>query len=156
MNLSERIYKDYVTAMKAKDRPRVEFLSYLRSQIKYAEMNVKEPLTDNDVLVVLLKQKKNLQETLESVKAAADAVRTSKAEQEIAVINEYLPQQIGEAELRKIIDEEIAVAGATNPKDMGRVMKAVMARVGASAEARMVSEMVKTRLTPPPIGAVQS
>ena len=155
MNLSERIYKDYVTAMKAKDRPRVEFLSYVRSQIKYAEMNVKEPLTDNEVLAVLLKQKKNLQETLESVKAASDAERTRKAEQEIAIINEYLPQQIGEAELRKIIDEEIASAGATSPKDMGRVMKAVMAKVGAQAEARMVSEMVKARLTPPPTGVAK-
>lgn len=148
LTLEKRIYNDYVTALKSKDKERAQVLNFIRAAIKYIAIDLKkDTLTDEEVLAVLKKNQKQLNETKESGIAANKQDIIDKAEKELSIISEYLPQPIDESELASIIDKVIAETGASSPKDMGKVMKEVLAKVGISADAKMTSSLVKQRLS---------
>jgi uncharacterized protein YqeY len=148
ISLEKRIYNDYVTALKNKEREKAQFLNFVRAGIKNIAINEKkDSLSDDEVFAVLKKTQKQLAETKESAINANKPEILEKAEKELCIINGYLPQPLDDDKLIEIIDQAINGTGATSPKDMGKVMKEVMANVGIRADAKKVSLLVKEKLS---------
>ena len=145
--LEERIYRDYLQALKDKDRHRIEFLSFIRAELKNVAIELKkDKLQDNQVWEVLKKQKKRLSEIKETALSSNRSDVLRAIEKELAILESYLPQPLSETELSIVIDEVISQLSATSLKDMGRVIKAVLEKVGARAEPKEVSRLVKEKL----------
>ena len=146
--LEDKIYKDYVDALKSKDKNTADFLSFVRADLKNAAIDLKkEKLDDDEALTVLKKQKKRLQDSKESISASGRQDLLQNLEKELKILDSYLPSPLEESELIAIIDEVISAAGASSLKDMGRVMKEVLAKVGVRADSKKVSELVKNKLS---------
>jgi uncharacterized protein len=146
--MEEKIYADYISAMKTKNKPLIDFLSYIRSEMKNAAINAKkDKLEDNEVLAVFIKQKKRLQDTLAAIQSSGKQEAIDEAKREIVLVEAYLPKGMEESELIQIIDQVIKDTGAASMKDMGKVMKEVSAKVGVRAEAAKISALVKGKLS---------
>ncbi|MBU1085892.1 MAG: GatB/YqeY domain-containing protein [Candidatus Omnitrophica bacterium] len=148
LTLEKRIYNDYVTALKSKDKERAQLLNFIRAAMKYIAIDLKKDvLSEEEIIGVLKKNQKQITETKESGIAANKQDIILKAEKELSIIAEYLPKPMDESQLINIIDQVIAETGAVSQKDMGKVMKEVLAKVGISADARKTSSLVKERLS---------
>jgi uncharacterized protein YqeY len=146
--LEEKIHNDYIAALKNKDKHKSSFLSFIRADLKNKAIDLKkEKLDDEEVLLVLQKQKKRLEDTKESIERSGRTELLEEVNREFSILSEYLPKALSESELIAIIDEVITSTNASSMKDMGAVMKEVRTRVGARAEAKKVSELVKQKLT---------
>lgn len=148
MSLAEKVQTDLTTAMKARERDTVATLRMVLTGIK--ELRVAEghrgEVTDEEVETLLARGAKQRRE---AASAYAEADRPELAEQEqreLAVLERYLPDQLGEAELGRLIDEAVAESGAAGPGDMGKVMQAVMPKVSGRADGRQVNTLVRARL----------
>lgn len=147
-NLEQKIYEEYVRAMKSGDKDKTGFLSFLRAELKNSAIDLKkQSLDDSEVLSVLNKQKKRLQETKESAESSGRKDILEEAERELSFLKPYLPEALEEKEVLGIIDRIIAELGADSMKDMGRVMKEVLAIVGVRADSRLVSKLVREKLS---------
>ncbi|MFA6281522.1 MAG: GatB/YqeY domain-containing protein [Candidatus Omnitrophota bacterium] len=147
--LEDKLYKDYVEAMKAKNRQKSDFLSFVRAELKNTAINLKkDKLDDAEVLNVIKKQKKQLEEAKETIKDGQREETRQALIKEIAILEEYLPKQLSESELTSVIEQVIKDTGAASMKDMGKVMKEVVAKVGAAADSKKISDIVKAKLTP--------
>ncbi len=146
--LEERIYKDYLTALKNREKHTADFLSFIRAELKNFAIDLrKEKLEDLEVIKVLKKQKKRLQETKENILKSERKELLKTIEEEIAILDRYLPRPLKDGEVEAIVEEVIKDIGATSLKDMGKVMKEVLAKVAERAEAKKVSEIVKRKLS---------
>ena len=144
MPLLEAVKSDVATALKAGDRERVSALRMVVSELQKAE---KEGSGADEVQVLQRERKRRL----ESARAYRDAGREDLAEgeeREAELIGAYLPEQLSDEELRAIVGDAIAESGASSPKEMGKVMSAVMPKVQGRADGRRVSDAVKELLTP--------
>ncbi len=143
MSLAQRLTEAMKEAMRAKQSERLSVIRLVRGAIKNAEIDKKIILTDADIISVmssLVKQRR------ESAKIYRDNDRidlAEKEEQEIEVLQEFLPQQLSNDELQQLVKSTIAELGATSMKEMGAVMKVVSAQTIGRADGRLVSEMVK-------------
>ncbi|MCM8773729.1 MAG: GatB/YqeY domain-containing protein [Candidatus Omnitrophica bacterium] len=145
--LEERIYQDYIKALKLRDKHKIDFLSFIRAEIKKLAIDSKKDrLSDEEVLGVLKKQRKRLQEAKDSISSSNREDKIEELDKDIAILEEYLPKELSIEELEKIIEEVILEVNALTIKDMGKVMKEVMAKVGIKADAKKVSELVRTKL----------
>ena len=153
MAISEKIQKDIITAMKAKDEHVLTTLRMVKSAMKNKEIDKREPLTDAEeaqILTTLIKQRR---ESVESFTKGGRPELAEKEKIEIGMIEGYLPQAATEEEIRVIVQGAIAhlAEGGTKPgpKDMGTAMKVVQQRLladGVRAEGKLVSEIVKAEL----------
>jgi len=149
MLLEDKIYKDYVDALKARDKPRTDFLSFIRAELKNKAISLKkERLDDAEVVGVLNKQKKHLEETKDSISSSSRKELIDSVNNELAVLEKYLPQSLDEADVINIIDEVIAELGAASMKDMGKVMKQVLEKISGRADSQRISEIVRQKLSP--------
>jgi len=145
--LEDRIQKDYVEAMKARDSLRSNAVNFLRAKIKDVRINErKEVLTDEDVIVVIKKQIKQRQDSIEQFKAGGRQDLVDKEEAELKILKSYLPEELGQEQLQSIITETMKETGASTMKDMGMLMKAVGAKIQGRADNKLVSELVKKSL----------
>lgn len=146
--LSEQIDNDYKQAMKAKQTLKVSTLSFLRAHFKNVMIDNKlEKLQDMDVIGVIKKQVKQRQDSIEQFEKGGRSDLADKEKQELAILKDYLPEEMSEDQLKPIIDEMIAETGAKDMKDMGNVMKAVAQKVAGRADNKMVSRLVKQTLS---------
>lgn len=146
--LEERIDKDFVQAMKDKDKVKSSVVSFLRAQLKNHRINNRlEKLADTDVVSVLKKQIKQRQDSIEQFQSGGRQDLVDKESAELAILKSYLPQEMSEAELQGIVSEAIKETGASGVKDMGKVMKAVMAKAAGKADNKLVSDLVKKALS---------
>jgi uncharacterized protein len=141
-----RIKQDTVAAMKAKDRERLGILRQVSAAIKQVEVDERRELDDQGVLAILQKYAKQVRDSLEAAEKAGRSEAVAAAEAELVIVREYLPAELDDAALGAIVDEAIGETGASGPKDMGAVMKAVMPRVTGRADGSRVSAMVKSKL----------
>lgn len=145
--LKERIDADLKDAMRNKKELELSVLRMLKSAVKYKEV---EPgasaLDDAGVMKVIATLVKQRRDSVEEYKKAERPELAAKEEQEIAVLQTYLPQQLSADELAKLVQEAVVETGAQGPKDMGAVMKAVSPRIAGRAEGKAVSEAVKAAL----------
>jgi uncharacterized protein len=149
--IEDSIYKAYTDALRNKQRERLEFLNFVRAEIKNSALALrKDKLDDNETLAVLKKIKKNIDEAKETFVSSGRSDLINKATEEIAILAEYLPQPLSQEELAGIISEVITRTGATSMKDMGKVMKETIAQIGVRADSKMVSDLVKQKLSPRP------
>jgi uncharacterized protein len=150
MTLEEKILNDFKEAMKSRDALKVSVLSFLRSQLSYLVLEKKKKtLDDPDCIGAIKKLIKQHQDSIEQFNSGNRADLADKEAKELEILKAYLPQEMSVDDLKKIVDEEIISSGAIGIKDMGKVIKAVMAKTAGAADGKMVSEMVKEKLAPP-------
>ena len=146
--LEDKIYQDYTQALRAKDRHKIDFLSFIRADIKNQAINLKkDKLEDDEVLTVLKKAQKKLQDAKESIAKSERTDLLKGLEKELAILTEYLPKPLEEAQILEIVNAAISKLCASSMKDMGKVMKEVLARVGVQADSKKVSSLVKEKLS---------
>ena len=147
-SIQSRIQSDMTTAMKARDPDTLSTLRMLKSSLMEAKTRKArdESLSPDEEIEVLQRYVKKRREVIEEMKKAGRADVIAREEAEIAVTMRYLPQPVGEDELRALVGEAVAATGATTQKDMGKVIGAVMAQVKGQAEGGTVSKLVKAAL----------
>jgi uncharacterized protein YqeY len=146
--LEEKLNQDYVQAMKSKEALKVSTVNFLRAQLKNVRIDQrKEKLSDEEVVVVIKKQMKQRQDSIEQYEKGGRPDLADKEKQELAILKSYLPQEMPEAELRRIVEEAVKQTNASSMKDMGNVMKIVTAKAAGRADNRAVSELVKKVLS---------
>lgn len=147
MALAEKILADFKEAMKSRDSVRVSVVSFLRAQMTYAALDKKkETLDDGEIIAVIKKLVKQHQDSIEQFVKGGRPDLADKEEKELKILKEYLPPEMDAGELTRIIEETVQQTGASGIKDMGKVMKEVMARTAGAADSRSVSDKVKERL----------
>lgn len=146
MSLKEQLNQDMKAAMKGKEADRLGTIRQLRSAIKNKEIELRQDLDDDSILAVIRTLVKQRRESAELYRANDRPELADKEEAELAVLQQYLPAQLSEAELRVLITAVIAEARATSLKDMGRVMPMIMAKTKGSAEGRLVNQIVRELL----------
>lgn len=147
MTLEERINKDYIEAMKAKDMTRSSAVNYLRAMIKQVKVDGRlETLDDAGVVTVIKKQIKQRQDSIEQFSRGGRADLAAKEQSEIDMMKVYLPQELSADEIRAAVDRAVVESGATSMKDMGNVMKIVRDKVAGRADGKLVSDLVRERL----------
>jgi uncharacterized protein YqeY len=148
MTILDRIQADMTAAMKAREADTLSTLRMLKTALM--EAKTKKPrdamLTADEEIDVLQRYVKKRRESIEEFKKLGLADRVPSEEREIAITQRYLPQGLSEAELAAIVRETIAATGAAGPRDMGKVIGAVMAKVKGRAEGSAVSRLVKDAL----------
>lgn len=145
--LEDRLMNDYKEAMKAKDTLKSSVLSFLRAQLKNAAIDKrKDSLDDSECLAVIKKQIKERQESIEQFTKGLRQDLADKEAKELEILKSYLPPQLTSDEVKKIIEEVVLSVGAQGPKDMGRVMKELTARVAGHSDGKLLSDLVKERL----------
>lgn len=149
MTLRERISGDLKTAMKGGDRVRLETLRTLRAALleKEIERRGGPEMTSEDEIGVLLSAAKKRKESIEMFGKGGRTDLVESEEQELAIIQEYLPKQMTQDELLQVVRKVIAETGASGAADFGRVMPLVMKQVKGKADGKLVQEIVKTTLS---------
>lgn len=142
-----KLQQDLKTAMKEKDSFKRDTVRFLMSAIKQVEVDERRELSDEDIYKIIQKSVKQREEAARQYREAERPDLYEKEEKEAALLRTYLPQQLSDQELKSVVEEAIAETGATSMKDMGRVIKAVMAKVGTAADGKSVSDMVKQLLS---------
>jgi len=146
MSLKNQLMQDMKEAMKAKQAIRLGTIRQLRSAIKNKEIELRQDLDDNGILGVIGTAVKQRREAAQMYSDNDRPELAAKEEAELAVLQEYLPAQLSEEEVREIVIAVIAETGATSPQDMGKVMPQVMARTKGSADGKMVNQLVREQL----------
>ncbi len=146
MGIRERLDEDLKVAMRERDSLRMNTIRGLKSAVKYREIELMKPLDEAGIIGVIGTEVKRRRDSVEQYRAGHREDLASKEEAEITLLQAYLPQQLGAAELEAKVDEVIARVGAKGPKDMGAVMKALLPEVQGRADGKVVSELVKQRL----------
>jgi uncharacterized protein YqeY len=147
MGLREQIRDDMKEAMKAKDSARLNALRMVQAAFKNREIELRpEAMSEDECLSVIKRQVKQRKESIEQYQAANrdDLVQAETAE--LKLLETYMPAQMGREQIEQIITQTIADLGAKTMKDMGGVIKEVIARTSGSADNKIVSEVVKARL----------
>jgi uncharacterized protein YqeY len=146
MSLIGRIEDELAEAMRARDGLRRDALRLILSNLRAAEKELQRELHDEEELQVLQREKKKRIEAAEAFRTGGSEERAEQEEQELAVIEEFMPEPLSEEELETIIDDAIAECGATSLRDLGRVMADVMPQVAGRADGGQVSQLVREKL----------
>jgi uncharacterized protein len=148
MKLRDKISEDLISAMKAKEAARLSTLRMMKSAVKNKEIDARQELEDAQVIQVFLSMIKQRKDSIEQFTKGGRLDLVEKESAEIKVIEEYLPSAVTEEEIKTAVDAAIAETGVTSIKDMGKAMKACMARfAGRPVDGGKVSELVKARLS---------
>lgn len=137
---------DVAVAMKEKDEQKVLTLRMLVSAVKNKQIEKKEELTEEEIIAVVQKEIKKRRDSIEQYEAGGRDDLAAKEKQELVLLEGYVPAQLSDEELEKIVKEVIAQTGATSLQDMGKVIGAAVAKVKGLADGKRVSELVKSEL----------
>jgi uncharacterized protein YqeY len=147
MHPKEQIQQDLKAAMKAGDTRKREVLRLLMAAFKQVEVDRRIELSESDALDVLMSEAKKRREAIDEMDKAGRTELADNERYELSLIETYLPQQLGADELRILVQDVIQEVGATTPKDIGRVMKALMPRIKGQADGRQVNAIVQDLLS---------
>ena len=146
MSLIVRLEEELKQAMVARDEGRRDALRLILSSLRAAEKDLQRPLHDDEELQVLQRERKRRLEAAEAFRGGGREEQALGEEQELAVLEEFMPAPLSEDELEEIIDDAIAEVGATSIRDLGRVMADVMPQVSGRADGSVVSQLVREKL----------
>ena len=146
MSLLQTIDSDLATAMKEHEASRVSVLRMLKSSIKNEEIKLGHELSDEEIMAVLKREAKQRRDSIEQFEKADRDDLASTEKTELETIKSYLPEQLTDEELIKVVDEVISETGASSPAEMGVVIGAVIKQVGSRADGSAVARIVKERL----------
>lgn len=147
MSIQGRIESDYIAAYKAKDTVRLAVLRHLKTAAKNREVELMRPLTDDDMLDLISKQLKQRKDSIEQYEKHGRSDLAAVEIAEHAVLVDYMPQPLTEAELASAIDRLVVETGASGPKDMGKVMAALTLGFKGRYDGKKASEAVRSRLS---------
>ena len=146
MTLITEIESQLTDAMREGDGARRDTLRLILSSLRGAEKELQRPLSEDEELQVLQRERKKRLEAAEAFEAAGRAEQAEKEEAELDVLEEFMPEPISEEELEASVDDVIAEVGATSMRDIGRVMADVMPQVAGRADGSAVSQIVREKL----------
>ena len=147
MSLRDQLTADMKESMKSGNKIKLEAVRMIISAIKYKETEDRSKAVDDQVVISLLKTMvKQRKDSIEQFTQGGRQDLVDKETAELKIIESYLPHQMGRDQVEKIVTQAIASTGATTAKDMGKVMKEVMAKTGGNADGKMIQEMVKAKL----------
>lgn len=146
MSVKETLQKDRIAAMRAGDTAKRNAIGLLLAAIKQEEIDGQTSLDDEGVLAVLTKQAKQRRESIADYEKAGRPEMMANEEAELMIIESYLPQQMGRAQIKAIAAETIAELGVTDAKGMGQVMGKLMPKLKGQADGRLVNEVVRELL----------
>lgn len=145
--LRSRLDSAFIEAQKAKDSLRVSVLRMIKAEIKNREIEKKQvKLTEDEIIQVINSAVKKARESIELFQKGGRQDLVDKESKEVAILSEFLPEQLSEAKIRDIIKNSIKSLGASSTKDLGNVMKDVMRETKGKADGRLVSQLVKEGL----------
>ncbi len=145
--LTSRITDDVKTAMRSKNKPRLGVLRLITAAIKQIEVDQRITLDDDQVISVLEKMLKQRKDSIEQFSKAGRDELVAQEASEIEIIQEYLPEQLSEDELKSLIDDAISATGAASMKDMGKVMGMLKPKLAGRADMGLVSKTIKSKLS---------
>jgi uncharacterized protein YqeY len=146
MTLITRIEQELKEAMAARDAARRDTLRLILTSLRSAEKELQRPLHDDEELQVLQRERKRRNEAAEAFRGGGREEQAQAEEEELAVLEEFMPEPLSEEELEEIVDDAIAEVGATSMRDIGRVMADVMPQVAGRADGSAVSQLVREKL----------
>jgi uncharacterized protein YqeY len=146
MTLIARMEDDLKQAMLARDAERRDALRLLLASLKSAEKELQRPLSEEEELQVLQRERKRRIEAAEAFRTGGREEQAESEERELEVLSEFMPEPLSEDELEEIVDDAIAENGATSMRDFGRVMADVMPQISGRADGSVVSQLVKEKL----------
>lgn len=146
MSIFEDIDKQIKEALKAGEKDRLTTLRGLKSDLKYRQIEQKEPLTDQQAIEVLSSCAKKRRESIEQYEKGGRSDLVQKEQFELDIITSFLPQQLSEDELRQLITTAITQSGADSPQKMGLVMKILMPQIKGKADGKLVNKIVSELL----------
>lgn len=152
MTLRERLHSEITAAMRSGDALRRDTLRMAESAIYNGEKRERRTYSNDEVVAVLAREVKTRRESVEAFRKGNREDLAGKEESEIAILTEFLPQQLSDAELGALVDEAIQATGAISPRDLGKVMGWLAPRTRGKADGRRVSSLVNERLA----GAAQT
>jgi uncharacterized protein YqeY len=148
--MQEQIDKDLKTALLAGDKGKAETLRGIKSALlnEAISQNARDSgLSDEQIQKVLARESKKRQEAADLYTQGGSPERAGAELAEKAIIDAYLPEQLSEADVAKLVDEEIAAAGSPTMQDMGRIIGAVKAKAGGQADGALIAKLVKEKLS---------
>ena len=146
MGIRQQMEADLKTAMKERNAEKRDALRYVISAFKYAEIEARKELTDEEEMAVVRKQVKQRQDSIEQFTAGGREDLVEKEQVQLSILEEYLPKQMSDEDLATLVAAGIAEVGAEGPKDMGKVMGALKQTAGDSVDGRRLSAAVKDAL----------
>jgi uncharacterized protein YqeY len=146
MSLINRMEQELKDAMLEHDNERRDALRLILASLRSAEKELQRPLSDDEELQVLQRERKRRVEAAEAFRSGDREKQAAKEEQELGVLEEFMPAPLSEEELEEIVDDVIAEVGATSLRQLGRVMADVMPQVAGRADGSMVSQLVREKL----------
>ncbi len=147
MSLQEQISAALKDAMRARDEVKMATLRLVLTAIKTREKEARSLLEDQEVISVITSQIKQRRESIEQYRKAGREDLVETEEKELQILQGYMPEQVSEEEISNTLDEIIAEVGAVSMKDMGKVMKAAMAKLAGKADGQAINAMVKAKLS---------
>ena len=145
--MREKIINDIKEAMKSQDKEKLSVLRMVKGAIQLEEINKKQELEDNDVIAVIAKQIKTRKESITEFEKGNRFDLIEKTQSEIKILEAYMPEQLSEEEVNKVIAEAIEQVNPQAPSDMGKVMGIVTPKLKGLADMSMVSRLVREKIT---------
>jgi uncharacterized protein YqeY len=146
MSILERLERDMIEATKARESERLGVIRFVRSELKNRQIELGRDLEDDDVIEVLARVAKRHNESIEQFAQGGRDDLVESERRQLAVVEAYLPEKLGEAEVAALIDSAVEETGVSGPRGLGLVMKAVMPKVKGRADGSAVKQMVQARL----------
>jgi uncharacterized protein len=146
LSLLTTLNEDMKQAMRAKDKETLQVIRMLKASIQNEQIKKGQDLNDEEELTVLSREMKQRRDSLAEFEKADRTDLADKVKKEIVIVENYLPAQLSEEEIRAIVTEAVAKTGATSPKEFGKVMGAVMPKVKGKADGNQVNAIVKELL----------
>jgi uncharacterized protein YqeY len=148
MSLEEKLVEEMKQAMKSNDKLRLSTIRMIRSALKNKEIELRKRLEDEEVIKVIQVMVRKGEESVEQFQTGGRVDLVEKEKKEIEILKSFLPQPLSQEELLKIIDQSIQETQASSPKDIGKVMKSIMPKIGGKADGKLINQLVKERLSP--------
>jgi hypothetical protein len=148
MTYKEQIEEGIRGALKGKDTIRVSVLRMLLTSLSYKEIERKRPTTEEEFYAVVRTMMKQHSESIESFKKGNRPDLVEKEEKELEILREFVPAQMSEDEILQEVEQAVSLAGAKDQKDMGKVMKLLMEKLASRVDGKVLSEIVRKRLSP--------
>ena len=148
MSLEERLVEEMKQALKSNDKLRLSTIRMIRTALKNKEIETRKKLDEDEIFRVIQGMIRRGEESVEQFRAGGRMDLVEKETKEMEILKSYLPQSLSQEEILAVIDQSIQENQASSLKDLGKVMKSVMSKLGGKADGKLVNQWVKERLSP--------
>jgi uncharacterized protein YqeY len=144
--MKERINNDFISAMKNKEKEKLAVMKMLKGAVQLEELNQKKELSDDEIVMIVAKQIKTRKESIVEFEKGNRTDLIEQANFEIKVLEEYMPEQMSEEEINKVIDEVFTKVNPVGPSDMGKIMGMISPILKGKADLGLVNKLIRDRL----------